>query len=82
MPKHLRYDYIDAIFKNNEKRHASEVLKSLGISYQASTPQTICDQYWFWNCVNIPNNLPSYITILEANPLDHLSELEAKLITK
>lgn len=64
--KHLRYDYYGAQM-TGEDGHAQEVMKHLGITYSHSTPQSMGDQYWFWNCENIPENLPSYITDLEIN---------------
>ena len=83
MSIHLKFDYIDA-YHCNEKRHAIEVLNELGITYQHSTPQTICDQFWFWNCENIPVKLPNYITILNCNPFEMigfgLSEQQAQKI--
>jgi len=47
------------------KRHAQVVMKELGITYQHSTPQSIGDQFWFWNCENIPEKLPDYIEVEE-----------------
>ncbi len=62
--KHLRYSYLTAEYDYNEDRHAQTVMKELGITYQKSVPQTICDQFWFFNCENIPDDLPGYITDL------------------
>lgn len=45
--------------------HPIELMKSLGITYQHITPKTILEQYWFWNCENIPNILPEKVNILE-----------------
>lgn len=67
--KHLRFDMIDA-FNHGEIRHAQEVMKSLGITYQHATPQSIADQWWFWNCENLPENLPSFLEELRVNPLE------------
>ena len=67
---HLRYDLMEAGFKCNESRHAQVVMKELGITYQHSTPQSMGDQWWFWNCENIPENLPSYLTPLELDPME------------
>lgn len=63
-PKHLRYDYMEAGLGCGENRHAQEVMEELGIKYQLSIPQSIGDQWWFFNCTNIPDELPSYITEL------------------
>lgn len=45
----LRYDLIGADYAG-EKRHPEEVMKSLGIHYIHSTPQSMGDQWWFWCC--------------------------------
>lgn len=62
---HLRYDYTAAAFECKENRHAQLVMKELGITYQLSTPQSMGDQFWFWNCENIPEKLPVYLTELK-----------------
>lgn len=67
-PKHLRYDYMEAGLGCGENRHAQEVMEELGIKYQLSVPQSLGDQWWFFNCTNIPDKLPSYITILKVKP--------------
>jgi hypothetical protein len=45
--------------------HPQQTMKRLGITYQHSTPQSIGDQWWFWNCENVPNPLPEHFSILE-----------------
>ena len=67
---HLRFDYMTATLDCNEGRHAQEVMRDLGITYQHSTPQSIGDQFWFWNCENVPEQLPKYITELQVNPME------------
>ena len=84
---HLKYWYNEAGMIYNENRHAQTVMKELGITYTHSTPQSMGDQFWFWNCSNIPDNLPSYIEELKIeNPLEYvgwgLSEEEAKEIKR
>ena len=85
MSKHLRYDLMSAAFGDNENRHAQIVMKELGITYQHSTPQSIADQWWFWNCENIPDKLPLFIEELKLNPMDcigyGLSKDDAENIT-
>jgi hypothetical protein len=44
-------------------------MKQLGIAYTDSTPQSMGDQWWFWNCSGVPEDLPEYLTPLEMNPL-------------
>jgi len=70
MPQHLCFDYIEAELNCKETRHAQSVLKELGITYQYLTPQSMLDQYWFWNCENVPTNLPKYLTVADWNPFD------------
>lgn len=48
--------------------HPEVIMKKLGITYQHATPQSIADQWWFWNCENVPNPLPEYLTFLNADP--------------
>jgi hypothetical protein len=66
--KHLRYDIMAGI-KSNENRHPQDVMKALGISYQYAVPQSIADQWWFFNCENVPSLLPSYLTELNIDPI-------------
>jgi hypothetical protein len=49
--------------------HAHETMKRLKIKYQHSTPQSMADQWWFWNCENIPNPLPKHFSILDVDPI-------------
>ena len=70
MAKHLSYDYIEASLNCDERRHAQEVLKDLGITYQHSTPQSVADQFWFWNCENIPDPLPKFLTAQDWDPME------------
>jgi hypothetical protein len=69
-PIHLRYCYMTASLDVGESRHAAEVMRSLGIKWQHSTPQTLGDQFWFWSCENIPESLPKQITIADWNPME------------
>lgn len=66
---HLRYGLMTA-HDNGETRHAQETMKALGITYQHATPQSISDEWWFWNCENIPSVLPPYLTQLKIRPAD------------
>ncbi len=84
MGKHLRYDYMEADLKQDINKHAQEQMKVLGITYSHNTPQSMGDQYWFWNCENIPDPLPKYLSILDQDPMScigfGLSEDKAKQI--
>jgi hypothetical protein len=83
--KNLKFNYLTA-YMNGVKGHAQEVMEKLGITYQHATPQTMGDQWWFWNCENIPEELPEYITELKSKPMDcigfGLSEEDAIKIKK
>ena len=63
MGTHLRYS-VD----RDDTEHPQVAMKRLGITYQHATPQSIGDQWWFWNCENVPKQLPFYIMELNANP--------------
>ncbi len=65
---HLRYCYQTALFESKENRHAQKVMRELGISYSHSTPQSLGDQWWFWNCKNVPSPLPAYLSELRLDP--------------
>lgn len=67
---HLRYSYLRAFFDCGENRYAPEVMHELGITYQHSTPQSLGDQFWFWNCENVPDKLPKYLTELDIDPME------------
>ena len=68
--QHLRFCLITANVSCNETRHPQQVMKDLGITYQHATPQSICDQWWFWNCEGVPSELPKYLTPLNVSPRD------------
>lgn len=53
-----------------EPKHAQERMAEFGITYQHATPQPIGDQWWFWNCRDVPDTLPEGLTVLKANPMD------------
>lgn len=75
--KHLRFNTYTC-----PNEHPQVVMKRLGITYYHATPQSMGDQWWFWNCENIPDPLPEYITELVMDPLKAvghgLSEQEAR----
>lgn len=66
---HLRFDIMTAHLSCDETRHAQVVMKELGITYQDATPQSMGEQWWFWNCENIPDQLPEYLTVLDVDPM-------------
>ena len=70
----------------NENRHPQAVMKELGITYQHSVPQSISDSWEFWNCENVPSELPKYLRVADWNPMNRigwgLSEADAKKISE
>lgn len=60
---HLKFDMI-AAYKKGIKEHPQEAMTLLGIKYQHATPQSLGDCWWFWNCKNIPEPLPEYLSDL------------------
>ena len=69
MTKHLNFDMMWAQYHNIKQVHPQVVMSELGITYQHATPQSIMDCWIFWNCENIPNSLPTYLEIINCNPL-------------
>lgn len=67
MVNHLHYDYITASMKYGINAHAQAQMKDLGINYSHSTPQSMGDCFWFWNC-EYEGELPSYLTVLDLDP--------------
>jgi hypothetical protein len=51
-----------------EPGHPQAVMKRLGITYLDATPQSIADQWWFWCCSNVPDELPEYLSELKVKP--------------
>ena len=47
------------------RAHPQEVMKKLGITYRYAVPQSMADQWWFFNCENVPDKLPDYMLELK-----------------
>lgn len=62
--KHLRYDCMGAAYAG-ENRHPQDVMRELGITYERSIPQSMGDQWWFFNCQYM--ELPKYINEMECH---------------
>lgn len=66
--------------------HPQLVMKELGITYVHAVPQSMGDQWWFYIPKNLPQELPSYLTLKDVDPYSHigfgLSEKTAKLLTE
>ena len=57
-------------YESGAKEHPQKVMKQLGIIYQHATPQSMGDQWWFWNCENIPEPLPPFLEVADWNPME------------
>lgn len=78
--KHLRFDMLYSHYSKDVenmgdiKRLGSaqpkKAMKELGITYQEATPQSMGDQWWFWNCQNLPEKLPPFLTDLGLDPME------------
>lgn len=84
MSKHLCYNAYVASYESTPGGSIADQIKSLGISYQHVTPQPMADSVWFWNCENVPEDLPKYISRIKLDPMKcigwGLSEEDAKKI--
>lgn len=65
---HLRYCIMTAGIDCHEHRHPQTVMRELGISYQYATPQSMGDQWWFWNCSGVSDDLPKYLSPMNIDP--------------
>ena len=78
--KHLRL----SVGPGTPDAHAMKQMSRLSITYSHSTPQSMGDQWWFWNCENVPEVLPAFLTDLKLDPAKvvgyGLSEDEAQKI--
>ncbi len=61
---HIRY----SCYIGSPDEHPQTVMDNLGIKYQCATPQSIADQWWFWNCTNVPDPLPPFMSVLDLDP--------------
>ena len=52
--------------------HPQKRMKALGITYQHCVPQSISDSWEFWNCENMPENLPPGIEIKDWDPMGRI----------
>lgn len=44
--------------------HPQKSMRELGITYSKAVPQSIADQWWFYDCENIPEKLPPFLTYM------------------
>lgn len=72
MAKHLKLHILWSSYDNAKQEHPQKVMKKLGITYQHATPQSIGDQWWFWNCENIPEPLPNFLEVADLKPMKYI----------
>ena len=81
--QHLRYCMYGAGLARVGK-HPQTHMREMGINWQHSMPQSMGDQWWFWNCSGIPDLLPPFVTKMENDPMEcigyGLSRSEAESI--
>jgi hypothetical protein len=79
--QHLRFCTMTAHYKKElmsdadfilGSMHAQKAMQEMGITYQHSTPQSMGDQWWFWNCDNVPDELPLFLSELELDPMEQI----------
>lgn len=68
----LRYCLMDAGINCNERRHAQEVMRWFGTTYQKAVPSSMTDSWQFWNCKNAPDPLPPYLKEITVSPDDYV----------
>lgn len=61
---HLRFNYAGV------EKHPITMMRELGITWQHDIFQPIGDQWWFWNCENVPDPLPSFLEVVNWNPME------------
>lgn len=69
---HLHYCMMTAGIDCKENRHPKQVMRELGITYQHAIPQSISDSWEFWNCNNVPNELPPYLEKMDWDPMERI----------
>jgi len=77
--KHLRFDILYSHLSRDKENtgevkrlgalHPQKAMKELGITYQHTTPQSMGDQWWFWNCEGLPEVLPPFLSELDLDPM-------------
>ena len=77
MAKHLRVTDLGYF-----SGHAFEEMQRLGIEWQHAEHIGIGDQWWFFNCENVPCELPHYIKELPEGPEHYLKGEDLELVQR
>jgi len=56
-------------------QHARNVMHDLGIKFGRSIPQSVGDQYWFFDCEDLPEVLPDYIHKLDFTYDEYIADI-------
>lgn len=48
--------------------HAQDFMRLNQIKYQFAVPQSMGDQWWFFNCENYPDPLPEELSLITQDP--------------
>lgn len=67
----MHVDLVVDLYKTGGE-HAQALMKRLGITYYTAVPQSMGDCWWFFNCRNVPDVLPSSITMHDFGDLNQL----------
>ncbi len=92
--KHLRFCMMYSFYSKDEENtgevkrlggmHPQKAMMELGITYTNATPQSMGDQWWFWNCESLPDKLPPFLTEMKNDHMEMigygLSQKEAESI--
>lgn len=78
--------YLDSYSQSmaRDSRHAEEVMKDLGIHYEYSRGSAALNGWIFWNCENVPDELPNWLKVRDGTTMDDVGhwltkELAAEL---
>jgi hypothetical protein len=51
-----------------DMRSAGQIVRDLGLTYSLWVPQTLYDQIWLFNCDNLPDPFPPFISEITESP--------------
>ena len=64
----MSYVFYEKNVSDEDKRlgamYPQKAMKELGITYKKAIPQSMGDQWWFYDCENVPEKLPPFLTLM------------------
>ncbi|EKS6329487.1 TPA: hypothetical protein ACTYBD_000352 [Enterobacter hormaechei] len=54
-----------------EHKHAQTIMSELGITWREQIPDSASDSWKFYGCDNIPEKLPSFVSVYEMTEWDY-----------